>query len=96
LEPLVILECRRQLLTQPDAARLVVSITMNGTLSTFDVYSAIFRRILRRSIKRSRMSWLRPSRRTTMCSAAMNADRRSRAADQNASGEHEQAADNHL
>ena len=43
-----------------------VSMTMNGTLNTLAVYMAILRRILRRSTNRSRISWLRPSRRITM------------------------------
>ena len=53
-------------------------MTMNGTLSTFEVYSATFRRIFRRSMNRSSSSWLRPSRRMTMCSAARYAETVSR------------------
>ena len=49
-------------------------MTMKGTLSTLEVYIATLRRIFRRSMKRSSISWLRPSRRTTMCSAARYAE----------------------
>src|SRR4029079_4071771 len=71
---LEVIDANRVTTAYGSVATSCVSITMNGALSTFDVYNATFRRILRRSMKRSRMSWLRPSRLTTMCSAARNAD----------------------
>ena len=49
------IDAKRVTTAYGSVATSCVSMTMNGTLSTLDVYIAIFRRILRRSMNRSSM-----------------------------------------
>jgi hypothetical protein len=49
-------DAKRVATANGNVATNCVSMTMNGTLRTFDVYVATFRRSLRRSMNRSRTS----------------------------------------